>query len=235
MRDVRGPFGLRRENQRADVKLTFYRSRITDVIRRSNDLRFSKVAEQTIAGIEAEARVDTGGFYIQVGATFMTTNKVGDESAAVMADSQEGRVPNCVKYGFPWGYLPTQATPKTSANWTVGGRFLDRRLDVGGRLIYHGAYDNPFFEHQVDLPWQQQIQSYAFNVPYTWATIVTADAYARFRVGDRLSAELVGTNLNNRYFADPLTRSLMPVPGRTVRVILTGRFRRSPEFRPRRR
>ena len=40
----------------------------------------------------------------------------------------------------------------------------------------------------------------------------------------RFSAELVGTNLNDRCYADPLTRSLMPAPGRTVRLSLTGRF-----------
>ena len=38
--------------------------------------------------------------------------------------------------------------------------------------------------------------------------IVTADAYVRYNLNNRFSAELVGTNLNDRYYADPLTRSL---------------------------
>jgi len=61
-------------------------------------------------------------------------------------------------------------------------------------------------------------------VPYTWGEILTVDAYVKFRLNDRYSAELVGTNLNDRYYLDPLSRSLMPAPGRTVRLSLTGRF-----------
>ncbi|SUJ08688.1 Outer membrane receptor for ferric coprogen and ferric-rhodotorulic acid [Sphingomonas paucimobilis] len=61
-------------------------------------------------------------------------------------------------------------------------------------------------------------------MPFSWGAIVTADAYVRYNLNNRFSAELVGTNLNDRYYADPLTRSLMPAPGRTVRLSLTGRF-----------
>ena len=224
VRDLRSLFGLTREDQRADVKLTFYRNHLTDVVDRSTRLQFSNVAEQTIAGIEAEARYDSGGFYTQLAAGFMTTNQVCDESAAILADPTRGSIPDCVKYGFPNGYLLTQATPEETINWTVGGRFLDRRLEVGGRLVYYSAYDNDLVERIAGLPMLERQTYYSLNIPFSWGTIVTADAYVRFRLNDRFSAELVGTNLNDRYYADPLTRSLMPAPGRTVRLSLTGRF-----------
>jgi hemoglobin/transferrin/lactoferrin receptor protein len=224
VRDLRSLLRLNREDQRADVKLTFYHNRISNVVERSTQLQFSNIHDQTIAGIEAEARVDTGGFYTQVGAAFMTTNRVCDESAAALADRKNGSIPNCVKYGFPDGFLLTQATPEQTVNWTMGGRFLDRRLEIGGRLTYYSHYNNPFFEKIANLPREQQIDVYSLNVPFSWGTILTADAYVRYRVNDRFSAELVGTNLNDRYYADPLTRSLMPAPGRTVRLSLTGRF-----------
>jgi len=86
------------------------------------------------------------------------------------------------------------------------------------------AFRNPLFEKIANLPSEQQLDVYSLNVPFSWGEIVTADAYVRYRFDDRFSAELVGTNLNDRYYADPLTRSLMPAPGRTVRLSLTGRF-----------
>lgn len=224
VRDLRRLFHLNGEDQRADVKLTFYRNHISNVVERSTNLQFSNIQEQTIAGIEAEARIDTGGFYTQLGAVFMTTNQVCDESAAALADKKNGSVPNCVKYGFPDGFLLTQATPEQTVNWTMGGRFFDKRLELGGRLTYYSRYNNPFFEKIANLPRAQQIDVYSLNVPFSWGAIITADAYVRYNLNNRFSAELVGTNLNDRYYADPLTRSLMPAPGRTVRLSLTGRF-----------
>ncbi len=224
VRDLRSLLRLNREDQRADIKLTFYHNRITDVVERSTTLQFSNVQEQTIAGIEAEARIDTGGFYTQLGAAFMTTNRVCDESAAALADRKNGSIPNCVKYGFPDGFLLTQATPEQTVNWTMGGRFFDKLLEIGGRLTYYSRYNNPLFQKIADLPAEQQLDVYSLNVPFSWGEIVTADAYVRYRLNDRFSAELVGTNLNDRYYADPLTRSMMPAPGRTVRLSLTGRF-----------
>jgi len=224
VRDLRSLLHLNREDQRADIKLTFYRNHISNVVERSTNLQFSNIREQTIAGIEAEARIDTGGFYTQLGAAFMTTNQVCDESAAALADKKNGSVPNCVKYGFPDGFLLTQATPEQTVNWTMGGRFFDKRLELGGRLTYYSRYNNPFFEKIANLPRAQQIDVYSLNVPFSWGAIVTADAYVRYNLNNRFSAELVGTNLNDRYYADPLTRSLMPAPGRTVRLSLTGRF-----------
>jgi hemoglobin/transferrin/lactoferrin receptor protein len=224
VRDLRSLLRLNREDQRADVKLTFYRNHITDVVERSTNLQFSNIQGQTIAGIEAEARIDTGGFYTQFGAAFMTTNRVCDASVAALADRKNGSIPDCVKYGFPDGFLLTQATPEETVNWTIGGRFFDKRLEIGGRLTYYSRYDNPLFQRIADLPREQQLDVYSLNVPFSWGEIVTADAYVRYRLNDRFSAELVGTNLNDRYYADPLTRSMMPAPGRTVRLSLTGRF-----------
>jgi len=224
VRDLRSLLRLNREDQRADIKLTFYRNHITDVVERSTQLQFSNVQEQTIAGIEAEARIDTGGFYSQLGAAFMTTNRVCDESVAALADRKNGSIPNCVKYGFPDGFLLTQATPEQTVNWTMGGRFFDRKLEIGGRLTYYSRYNNPLFQKIADLPEAEQLDVFSLNVPFSWGEIVTADAYVRYRLSDRFSAELVGTNLNDRYYADPLTRSMMPAPGRTVRLSLTGRF-----------
>jgi hemoglobin/transferrin/lactoferrin receptor protein len=222
VQDLRDLFGLRRADQAADLKLTWYRNSTRNVIERTTRLMFNSIDRQLIAGFEFQARYDSGRFFTEISAGHMTTNKVCDESVAVQMDSGSGRVPDCVKYGFHGGYLLTQATPEDTINWTVGGRFLQRRLEIGGRLTWYSEYDNPLLAELIggDNP----IDGYALNVPYAWGETLTLDAYVKFRLNERFSAELVGTNLTDKYYADPLTRALNPAPGRTVRLSLTGRF-----------
>lgn len=224
VQDLGSLFGLGGDDQRADLKLTWYSNTTRNVIERDTQLMFFNLDRQEIAGLELQARFDSGRFFTEIGAAHMTRNKACDASFAIQSDPSRGRVPDCVKYGFVSSYLLTQATPEDSINWTLGGRFLEKRLELGGRLIWYGAYDNPQLDEFIGGPVPDRIQGSALNVPYTWGEILTLDLYARFRLDDRFSAELVGTNLTDLYYLDPLTRSLNPAPGRTVRLSLTGRF-----------
>jgi hemoglobin/transferrin/lactoferrin receptor protein len=224
VQDLKGAFGLNDTDQHADIKLTWYRNLTKDVIERSTQLLFFNLDRQEIQGLELQARYDNGRFFTELGGAHMTKNKVCDESFAIQQDPVQGRVPNCVKYGFVSSYLLTQATPEDQVNWSVGGRFLQKRLEVGSRLTWYSGYDNPQLDTFISGPVADRISGYGLNVPYSWGEILTVDAYVKFRLNDRYAAELVGTNLNDRYYLDPLSRSLMPAPGRTVRLSLTGRF-----------
>ena len=55
-----------------------------------------------------------------------------------------------------------------------------------------------------------------------WQPVATWDAYLRYKIGKNLTAELVGTNLGNRYYLDPINPTHMPAPGRTIRIGITG-------------
>ncbi|WP_346348911.1 hypothetical protein [Neisseria elongata] len=46
----------------------------------------------------------------------------------------------------------------------------------------------------------------------------------RYKIGKNLTAELVGSNLTNRYYLDPMSRSYLPAPGRTIRIGITGKW-----------
>lgn len=221
VQDLRPLFRLG-EGQHADLKLTWFHNTTRDVIERSTNLMFSNVDKQVVAGFELQARFDNGTFFTDLSASHMTTNKVCDESVATQLDPSRGRVPDCVKYGFLSGFLLTQATPEDTVNWTVGGRFFGRRLEVGGRFTWYAGYDNPQLAEFTNA--DDCIGGCFLNIPYTWGEIITLDAYAKFRINDSFSAELSGLNLNNRYYLDPLSRSMLPAPGRTVRLSLTGRF-----------
>jgi len=146
-------------------------------------------------------------------------NKVCDENSAMLLDPS-GRTPNCVDDGFLGGYLVGMAMPEWSANLGIGARFLDRRLEVGGRVIYYKGHDSKFHSNYAGNP----MVSYYLNTPLSWDDIVTYDAYVNYKLTDDVNVELVGTNLSNLYYLDPLTRSAMPAPGRTLKIGLTANF-----------
>ena len=82
----------------------------------------------------------------------------------------------------------------------------------------------------VDKPTRIRFIYYDANLTYEspdnmrWAATTVVDAYVRYRINKKFTAELVGTNLTNRYYMDPFSRSFMPAPGRTFRIGLTGKW-----------
>src|SRR3546814_14228913 len=79
-------------------------------------------------------------------------------------------------------FLLTQAIPEDSVNWTVGGRFFDRRLELGGRLTWYSKYDNPQLDEFTDP--DDCVGGCVLNIPFTWDEILTFDAYAKFRINE---------------------------------------------------
>lgn len=221
-------------DRQADIKLAYYVNKTRDVIERDNNFKFDNIEKQTIKGIELSGRYDNGRFFTDLGLNYTLDNEVCDESSAALLNASNGLanyyagyvVPNCVKYGFPNGYLLTMATPDLSANWSLGGRFLDRRLELGGRLTYYDRYKNSdldFYRAHTVRPFQSG-WLYAYNIPYSWGETLVVDAYAKYRWRDNLNTELTVTNLTNQYYVDVATRSAMAAPGRTIKLSVNYRF-----------
>ncbi len=216
----------------ADIKIAYYHSLTRDVIDRDDKFEFNNIDKQTIRGLELSGRYDTGRFFTDFGLNYTLENEVCDESYAATLSSnsisvaQSNPIPKCMKYGFPGSYLLTQAAPELSINWSLGGRFLNKKLEVGSRITYYKKYKNK------DLEWYESHASsgatlgyvYSFNIPFSWGNTTIVDAYARYNVNNNVSVELVGNNLTNQYYVDPATRSAMPAPGRTLKLSLTARF-----------
>ncbi|WP_411851128.1 TonB-dependent receptor domain-containing protein [Stenotrophomonas sp. LGBM10] len=207
----------------ADVKLGYYVHKTRDVIERDNLFLFNNIDKQTLRGLELQARYDNGRFFGDLGATRTLENEVCDESSAVMLDRVRGQVPDCVQDGFLGGYLITQAVPRLSINASLGARLFADRLDVGGRVVHYRGHDNPDLdayraqkETRANLLW--------INVPFTWGSITTVDAYVSWKLAANATLDLVGSNLTNRYYVDPATRSAMAAPGRTLKLGFTARF-----------
>lgn len=206
-------------SERADIKLTYYHNTIKNVIERSPELRFSNLEKQTTSGVEFQGRYDNGRVFTDVSIAHVLKSKVCDEDSAV-AISTNGSTPNCVDDGFVGGYLVSMAQPEWSANLGAGARFFNRKLEVGGRAIYYRQHQSKFYSNYPD----SAMVSYYINTPMSWDTIVTYDAYINYTLTDAASIELTGTNLSNLYYIDPLTRSAMPAPGRTLKIGFTTTF-----------
>lgn len=222
---------------RADVKLAYYSNKTRNVIERDNRLSFSNIDKQNIRGVELTGRYDGGRFFTDLGMNYMLENEVCDASHALLTSIPNGEnvdidgnasnifLPDCVKYGFLQGYLLTQATPEFSANWSLGGRFLEKRLEIGGRVTFYSQYKNK----DLDFYRANTISNgggflATSNFPYSWGETLLFDAYASYRLRDNLVLELAGTNLTDQYYIDPATRGLVAAPGRTLKLSLTAGF-----------
>ncbi|MDC9596900.1 TonB-dependent receptor domain-containing protein [Xenorhabdus anantnagensis] len=207
----------------ADIKLSYYNTVIENIFDRDNTYKFSQLDKQKLAGLELQARYDNGSFFTDMGLVYNMKNKVCDNNSVLRMDSQNRYgISECIDGGFPGGYLRTSIQPKYSANLTIGGRLLDEKLELGGRMLYHSKAENKDEKWLMNaLPSVYKGQS---NNPMRWNPVFTVDAYVSYQVTPAISVELTGTNLTNRYYLDPLTRSMIPAPGRTFKLSLTSQF-----------
>ena len=220
--------------EHADINIAYYDNRTKDLIERDNSFKFDNVDEQNIRGIELSARYDNGRFFSDFGVNYVLKNEICDENSAAMLSTNNltlaanGPIPTCFQYGFPNGYQLAQATPKLSANLSLGGRFMERRLEIGGRATYYKGYENSdldwYVENAVGYGGNTQGYVYFYNIPYSWGDTLIFDAYARYKINNNLDVELTGSNLTDQYYVDPATRSAVAAPGRTFKLGLTGRF-----------
>ncbi len=215
--DLRDVLGAQRY---ADVKLAYYRNNIKNVIERDKNFYLMNMEKQIISGLELQGRYDNGRFFADLGVNYTLTNKVCDEQTALITDPYLGRVKNCVDDGFRNGYLRNMAQPRQSVNLLLGRRFLNQRLELGGRLLYHKGSINKESSNFYDIG---RYTSY-FNVPLYWTSVVVVDAHVNYKLNRQLSLEVAGSNLTNRYYLDPLSRTRMPAPGRTLKLSLIGKF-----------
>ncbi|MEX6383904.1 TonB-dependent receptor [Providencia hangzhouensis] len=207
----------------ADLRINYYNTVVTNAFDRNDRLVFTQVDKHNTAGLELLARYDNGWVFGDLGVDYRLKNEVCDEvSLMVMDPYNQFGGSECTTAGFPGGYLRTQLQPKYSIHANLGLRFLDERLEVGSRMRYHSKAKNEDEAEMMDkYPYQYAPLN---NDPMSWNAVFTADAYVNYQFNKDLSFELLATNLFDEYYIDPLTRSMMPAPGRTVRFNITSRF-----------
>ncbi|WP_153716129.1 TonB-dependent receptor domain-containing protein [Eikenella corrodens] len=206
-----------------DMRLTYYRNRIQNVIETTDYFRTVQYDRKDTAGLEWQSRIDTGRFFAALGATYRLKQQMCDRDTAFDYDPYGAKgVPICIEggYGSTRGYQALQ--PKYSINLDAGVRLLGEKLELGLRGIYHSRVNTKQYDQllQKDLG----IIFDTTGKPHHWRSSLTWDVYGRYQLHKNLNVNLGITNLTNRYYLDPMSNVAAPGPGRTVTFGLTAKF-----------
>ena len=242
--------GMFPKMRKADFRINYFRNTTKNIIDRNDQLEFEQFDKQIRSGAELSARFDTGKVYGSLGLIRTIRNDVCDEGAAFTDQLQSTvlrlhvqssgskpllHAPTCFPGGVKIdGYLSSMMQPRWSVDAELGARFLKNKLDVGTRFHWHSdvyktrvdswrGFERAVNDHYATAT--DEVKDYTDGIEnMRWTATAVVDAYLRYRINKNITAELVGTNLTNRYYMDPFSRSFMPAPGRTVRIGITGKF-----------
>jgi len=204
--------------QHADFRINYFRSTIKDYMDRDYNFNIVHFSKKIFSGIEMQARIDSGKYFTGLGTTYRLEQKMCDKDYASFLDPVYNRFPSCVDGGFPVTFARTSLQPKYSINLDMGARLFNQKLEIGSRMTYHSGYENKDEKKMLD----NHVR--AFNRPFHWNPILVFDAYATYRVHDKLSIDVGINNITNKYYVDPMARISQPAPGRTIKLGLTARF-----------
>ncbi|MGY2178522.1 TonB-dependent receptor domain-containing protein [Pseudomonas azotoformans] len=204
----------------AAAKLAYFNNEIENYITRDYTDIFAgnlqNVDSFTVKGIELQTSYDMGRVFTDISATYYLNAKTcAPDIAKKLREEDNPSTPNCVDGGFPGSYTNTQNPPKYSVNTTLGSRWFDNRLVLGGRMVYNSAPTA-----KLDKSWNNGITT---NQMYYRKSAIY-DLFASFEIVKGTQLDFSVQNLTNVYYLDPLAQSFMPAPGRTLRTGLTVKF-----------
>lgn len=228
--------GLWPKMRRADVRVNYFHNKTENVIDRDEYMNFEQFDLQRRSGVELSARFDSGKVFGSIGVLRNLKNEMCDEAFSLtngrfdLEKMQYDKAPRC-NHGSvsDKGYLATAIQPRWSAAAELGARFLGGKLESGMRFHYHSrVYADRSavwqrYYNQLAAKYGGEAQTKKLTES-GWQPVGVWDAYLRYKLSKNITAELVGTNLTNRYYLDPMTRSYMPAPGRTLRIGISGKF-----------
>ena len=219
--------GLLPNARRADIRLNYFHNLTKNVFDRDVNYEMKQFDKRMLSGLEFQTRYDQGNFFTDLGIVYNLKNKFCDKNSAVLDRGiwdyvrnvkKPRALPECVNGGNAEGYLKHTIAPKYSITANLGIRALDERLELGTRWLYHSQVKDSRAKSLRDAGFLGSTET------NRWNPVLVVDAYASYKVNENLQLELVGTNITDRYYLDPLTRSSMPAPGRTIKLGFTAKF-----------
>lgn len=217
----------------ADVRLSYYNTKIKDFIDRTNRMEIIRFDQKKTSGIELQTRFDTGRYFGSLGATYRLEQKLCDKDYASGMDPYYNRIPECMTGGFPGTMTGYALQPEYSIDMALGTRLLNNRLELGWRGVYHSEAENSQLdsllarEDAVSGPSGSPVYKIWNNQgvnSFYWRSVLLHDIYASFDVNDAVALNLGITNVTDEYYMDPMSKTLLPGPGRTVTAGLTINF-----------
>ncbi|MEJ5081387.1 TonB-dependent receptor [Ochrobactrum sp. MYb379] len=159
-------------------------------------------------GFEASAEYDNGRFFTQASGIYykhMEFCTKEEEIYSIIACRPGG-----VSNGFAQLHLP----PKMTGSITLGTRWFDEKLELGGRVSYTG-------KRATDT---SSANSGFYTAAVNWTSYTLLDLFGSYKINDKTTFDFAVDNATDVYYMDALTLGLMPSPGRTVRASLTAKF-----------
>ncbi|MGH7018332.1 MAG: TonB-dependent receptor domain-containing protein, partial [Brevundimonas sp.] len=191
------------------LKLVWFDNDIQDYIaRRYIRSKFSmqmyNIDRAQFSGLEASATYRIGSLNIDAGATWYDTVSFCRPGEACLSST--------LASDYATNYIP----PEFAANLSVSRDFFGDRLNLGARLVYRG-------ERAADFePTDNGYAPLLAAVP--WKAYTAADLTGRYRLGEGLTLDWSVENLTDQYYVEPLSLGVIPAPGRTFRIGLTGQI-----------
>lgn len=191
------------------LKLVWFDNDIRDYIarryiRKSFSMQMYNIDRAKFSGVEASASYRIGSLNIDAGATWY--DKVS------FCRPGESCLSSSLASDYATNYIP----PEFAANLTVSRDFLHDRMNLGARLIYRGERAAAF------EPTDSGFAPLLSAIP--WKAYTTADLTGRYKLGQGLTLDWSVENLTDRYYIEPLSLGVIPAPGRTFRIGLTGQI-----------
>ncbi len=220
----------------ADVRISYFNTEIRDFMDRSLNLGVLQLDKKKSSGIELQSRFDTGRFYGGLGGTYRLKQKTCDKDIASAMDPFWNRIPTCMTGGFPGSYSGTSLQPKYSIDMNLGARALNNQLEFGWRGVYHSGAENDqldkllgrddgfVFAYAIERLALHRAWFRGNKEAFYWKPVMLHDIYATLRVNKELSFNFGITNLTDQYYLDPMSKVLLPGPGRTLRAEVRVKF-----------
>lgn len=209
----------------ADVRLSYYNTEIKNFIDRSRSMDVIQFDKKKSSGLELQSRFDTGRVFGSLGATYRLKQKLCDKDYASGLDPFYNRIPSCMTGGFGLTASGSSLQPKYSIDMGLGTRLFNERLELGWRGVYHAGAENKQLdrllssENPADWRRNQSISDVWFRGGvdgFYWRSVLLHDLYANFNVNNAVALNLGITNVTDEYYLDPMAKTLLPGPGRTV-------------------
>ena len=214
--------GLFWENDAFRAKFVYYHNNYEDFIVRSGfsqyltgfTLFFDNIPEARVSGFEGALSYDMGGLFADFSFNVFDKIEYCYENEAII-DFNTGNtttVDGCFNRPPRNDWQGNYGQPEYAGSLTVGTRWLDESLVLGGRMNFFGESSHP-------------IPDLDFNTTFEyWEPTTTLDLFASYQFNQHVSVNASIENVTDRYYLAPLSVAGLPAPGRTARISATIQF-----------
>ncbi len=157
-------------------------------------------------GFEVSGSYDAGKFFLEAGFNKYIEVKFCDQGVCVAPASSTAPAVGALRNDYATNYIP----PDYSGSVTMGLRFFDQALTVGGRAYFASA--------RIGAVWPPDGQGVIGSGTHSWPKYNVFDVFASYKVTRDAILNLSVENITDEYYFGALTSTGIPSPGRTGRM-----------------